>query len=71
MSGVNTLTYIKFDGFPASTQGRMLTDGFLDASGEYFAVTEELLDSDTEATADEYAEGLARATQAYEDGLTL
>ena len=64
------MTYIKFDGFPASTNGRTLTDGFTDASGEYFAATEELLESDISVTADEYADALARATQAYEDGLT-
>lgn len=65
------MPYIVFDGFPESTR-RTLTDGITDpADGRYFAATDKLpLYSDISVTADEYAAALARATQAYKDGLT-
>lgn len=62
------MPYLKFDSFPASTQGRTLTDGITDPdTGEYLAATsDELLDTDTAVSDADYAEALVRATAAYE-----
>ena len=61
------MAYIKFPTFPLDTDGRMLTDGITDpATGEYLAVTDDSLPSDTTATDSEYADALVRAEAASE-----
>lgn len=61
------MPYVKFNEFPISTNGRTLTSGVADpVTGEYFAFTDEVLDTDTVVTDAEYAKVLAAAEAAYE-----
>jgi len=61
------MAYIKFPTFPASTDGRMLTDGITDpVTGEYLAASETVLPSDTTVTDGDYAKAFKRAMAAYE-----
>lgn len=61
------MAYIKFPAFPDTTNGRTLTGGVTNPdTGEYAAVTNELLDTDTEITVAEYSAIYAAAEAAYE-----
>ena len=61
------MPHIKFPEFPTSTDGRTLTGGVADpVTGEYFAFTDKVLNTDTVVTDAEYAKILAAAEAAYE-----